>query len=83
MRVGALLGDLRNLAADFQVTVWIVGINNGHGYAGIAAHIAVLLPALGGIEDDVIPVDVDPYGSGLRAAVGHQGGQAGKGFFVE
>ena len=54
--IGALFGDFDYAAADFKIAVRIVGINDGQGDAGIAAHIAILLAAFGGIENNVVTI---------------------------
>src|SRR5690242_10855076 len=72
--VGAFFSDFDYPAANFQIAIGIVGINNGQSYARIAADIAIFLPSFGGIENDVVAFDVAPYGRYLGASVGHQRG---------
>ena len=70
--VSALFGDFDYPAADFEIAIRIIGINNRQSYAGIAANVAIFLPSFGGIENDEVSVEVAPYWRYLRAAVGHQ-----------
>src|SRR5262245_43380514 len=81
--VGPLLGDLHHFAANFEIPVRIVGINNCHGYARVSADVTVLLAALGGVEYYMLTIAVHPDRGGLRASVGHDRGQAGKSLLVE
>src|SRR5579883_1858252 len=80
---GALLGDLGHAAANFEVAVRVLRVHDGQRDAGIAADIAILLAPLGGVEDDVLAVVVDPHGSDLGASVGHEGAEAGEGALLE
>src|SRR2546423_8002932 len=68
--IGAFFGDFDYAAADFKIAVRIVGINDGQRDAGIAAHVAVLLAAFGGIENNIVTVQIHPYRRDLRAAIG-------------
>src|SRR5206468_2338842 len=52
--VGSFFGDLDDASADFYVAIGIFGVNYGQRDARIAAHVAVLLPPLGGVEDNVL-----------------------------
>jgi hypothetical protein len=59
---GALFGDLDDAAADFKIAVRIFRIDEGERDAGIAANILVFLTALGGVENDVLAVEIAPDG---------------------
>ena len=43
-----------------MIAVGIFGIDHGQRDAGVAAHVAVFLASLGGVEDDVLAVEVAP-----------------------
>src|SRR5205085_8920348 len=43
--VGALLGDFGDTAANLEIAVRVLGIDDCEGHAWIAAHVPVLLPA--------------------------------------
>src|SRR5207248_8835549 len=70
-------------AANFQITIRIFGIDDGERDARIAPYIFIFLPSPGGVEDDVVAVEIAPDGSDLRAAIGHEGGEAGEGALLE
>src|SRR5207249_1471460 len=70
--VSAFFGDFDYSAADFEIAIRIIGINNRESYARIAANVAIFLTSFGGVENDVLAVEVAPYWGYLRAAVGHQ-----------
>src|SRR5437762_13094399 len=59
--VSAFFGDFDYSAADFEIAIRIIGINNRQSYAGIAANVAIFLPSFGGIENDEVSVEVAPY----------------------
>lgn len=80
---GAFFGDLNNASADFEITIRIFGINDGDRHARVAADIAVLLPSPGGVEDEMIAVEIAPHRRNLRASIGHEGAQAGEGPLLE
>ena len=71
LRIGALLGDFDHLAAYLQIAIRIVGIANRQRNAGIAAHIAILLAALRGIDNDMSAVVFTPHRRYLRTAIRH------------
>src|ERR1700757_923890 len=58
--------DALDVAAHFQIAVWIVGIRDGHGNLRVALYIAVLL-ALGGMrEPQQLAVPVEPHRTHLH-----------------
>jgi hypothetical protein len=59
-------------------TTRVLRIDDGEGNARIATHITILLPAFGGVEEDVAAVVVHPDGRYLGAAVGHQSAEISK-----
>src|SRR4029077_15806392 len=81
--VGAIFGDFRDAAADFQIAIRIIRIDDGEGDTRIAADVLILLAAPGRVEDDMLTIEVDPDRSDLRPAVGHESGEVGKGPFLE
>src|SRR5205085_12267574 len=66
VRVCAMLGDFNNAAANLQIAVRVLRINDGQRNPRIAAHILILLAGFGGIDDDVVAFDVAPDGGDLR-----------------
>src|SRR5258707_9287732 len=81
--VCAVLGNLDHGAADLQIAIRIVGVDNGQRHSRIAAHVAVLLPAARRIKDYMLTVEVAPYRSDLRPSVGHQRAQTGECWLLE
>src|ERR1700675_3559458 len=81
--VGALLGNLGHAATNLEIAIWIFGIGDGHGDSRITAHVAILLPALGRIKDDMLAVVVNPNGRHLGASVWHQSSQTGERAFLK
>src|SRR6202521_6072366 len=81
--VRAVLGNLNHGAAYLQITIGIVGIDDGQRHPRIAAHVAVLLPAARRIKDHMLAVEVAPHGSDLRASVGHQRAEIGESALLE
>src|SRR5271165_1754655 len=79
----ALLGDLHYSAANFQVAIRIVRIDNGQRDPWFTAYILVLLPASRGVENHVLAVEVAPHRRHLRTAVGHQRGETGEGALLK
>src|SRR5487761_80375 len=73
--IGAAFGNLDDAAANLEIAVRILRVLNREGDARVAAHILVLHAAEGGIEYDVLAVEVHPYGSYLWTAIGHNRGQ--------
>src|SRR5246500_2239931 len=63
--VGAVLGDLGDAAADFQIAIGILRIHDGERDTRIAADVLILLTATGRVEDDMLAVEVDPDRSDL------------------
>src|ERR1700733_1549369 len=80
---GAFFGDLDHAAADFEVAVGILWVHQSHGYARVAADVLIFLASLGGVENDVLAVEVAPHGRNLRTAVGHQGAEVGESALLE
>src|ERR1019366_5646433 len=80
---GAVFSNLNHGAADLQITTRIVGIDDGQRHARIAAHVAILLAPAGRVEDDVLAIEIAPYGSDLRPPIGHEGAQTGESAFLE
>ena len=80
---GTVFGDLDDAAANLDVAVGIFGIDDGERDTRVAANVFIFLTALGGVEDDVLAVEVAPDGGDLRAAIGHEGGEAGEGALLE
>src|SRR5690349_2170171 len=81
--VSPLLCDLYHLPTNFEIPVGIVGINDSHGYARVTPYVAVFLTAPGRVEDYMLTVAIAPHGRGLWAAIGHEGGEAGKRLLIE
>ena len=83
MVVGAFLGDFDDAPADFQVAIGVCGILQRDSHARVAAHIVVLDATLGGIDSNVLAVEIHPDGRDLRAAVFHQCPEIAKGLLFE
>src|SRR5581483_10549281 len=49
VRVGAVLDNFRYTAANFQITIWVVRIDDGKRNPWIASHVLVFLPSACGI----------------------------------
>src|SRR3990172_10818494 len=81
--VGALLGDLRHGVPDGEVAVRIVRVRDLEGHVGPLLHIPVLEAALGRVDQNMLAVIVDPYGSDVRRAIGHLGRQVSEGPLLE
>src|SRR6266852_2267456 len=78
MLVGALFGDFRDPAADFQITVGVLGVLDGHSHTRVAAKVAVFLAAARGVDANLLPMEIHPDGRNLRTSVGHQRRQVSK-----
>src|SRR5215469_1590256 len=81
--LGAVLRDLGDPSPDLQVAIWIIGIDERDGNAGIVADVLVLLAAERGVDNHLSVFEIDPDRRGLRAAVGHEGGEAAECGFLE
>jgi len=80
---GAVLGDFSDPTPDFHVAVRIVGIDERDGNAGIAAYVLVFLAAKCGVDKYLSVFEINLDWRSLRAAVGHEGGEAAECAFLE
>jgi hypothetical protein len=71
----AILGHGDHAAANGEVPVGVVGIEDRQRHTGALPHVAILHPALGGVDQDEIAIGVDPDGRDLRLAAGRDGRQ--------
>ena len=78
----AFLGDVGDAAADFNVAVRILRIDDCHGDARIAANVEVLLASTSGVEDQVLAVEIKPDGRDLGRAVRHESAERSKGLLA-
>ena len=81
--VGTFGGDLHHPSAHHDQAPSIVRVYHVDGYAWIAADVDDLLPALGGVDQDVLAVGVDPHLGYLRGAICHEGGELAVGRFSQ
>src|ERR1700722_1137583 len=56
----------------------VVGVDDRDGHPGVVLHVALLDPALGRVEEEIVAVPVDPQRGDLRRAVLAEGGQRGQ-----
>ena len=61
-------GPPRHAAADEDGLVGILLVVHGDGDAGVAADVSRLGTAFLGVDEDVVALEVDPYGCDLRAS---------------
>lgn len=83
VRIGAVLGDIRNAPAKRQVTVRIVRIHKVQSNARIPPHIPVFDSPFSGIDEDVLAIIVDPDRRHLRSSVRHDCRELCKRFLLE
>src|SRR3990170_609068 len=76
--VAALVRYLDDMAADRDLPVGVLLVVDRERDAGVAADVAGLGPALGGVDDHVVTVDVNPHGRHLRGAIGHESREVGE-----
>lgn len=69
---GAVAGPLDDPAAHFEVPKLVVGIDHAERHGRSGGKIAILLAAFGGVDEDVLAVEVNPHRCHLRASIWHQ-----------
>ena len=78
MRVRALFGHVPDPAADLDVAIGIVGVEDRKRHRRAFLHIACLHPTFRGIDPDLPVRVVEPYGGHLRRPVRHDRRQMGE-----
>ena len=81
MRVGALLGHARDLAAHLEVAVRVFGVHDRQRDRRALLHVALLHAALRGVHANDAAGVVEPDRRHLRRAVRHQVARSANAFF--
>src|SRR5947209_3622070 len=81
--VSTLLRDLDYLAANFKITIRIVGNLDRHGDAWVAAYVFIFHTTQRRVDSNVRSVVVEPDRRNLWTAILHQGAEIGEGFLIE